>query len=137
MPIMNKLLHFLLLLSLCFTPLQHLSAAPLSITIIENVNFGLLIIGEPLAVEADEKVEVQVTGDANSEYSINFAPVELNGPGGNKLTVTLSHDAGSPPTLDGSGSDSFFITATIPAGQLLGKPAGDYSGTAEVTVVYP
>ena len=70
---MNKLLHFLLLLSLCFTPLQHLSAAPLSITISGNINFGLLIIGEPLAVEADEKVEVQVTGDANSEYSIQFA----------------------------------------------------------------
>jgi hypothetical protein len=137
MPIMNKILHFLLLLSLCFTPFRHLSAAPISLTITDNISFGLLIIGEPLAVEADEKVEVQVTGDANSEYSIQFAPIELTGPGGDKLTVILSHNAGTPPMLDGDGFDSFFITATIPEGQLIGKASGDYTGTAEVTVIYP
>ncbi len=134
---MNKHRYFLLAIMLFIAPLQNLQAAPVSITITENINFGLLMIGVPLAVEADEKVEVNITGDANTEYSIHFAPVELTGPGGNKITVTLTHDAGSPPTLDGGGLDSFFIIATIPAGQLVGKTAGNYSGTAQVTVEYP
>ena len=95
------------------------------------------MVGDPLAVEADEKVEVNITGDADTEYSIQFAPIELTGPGGNKITIVLTHDAGSPPMLDGDGLDSFFITATIPAGQLVGKAVGDYSGTAQVTVEYP
>lgn len=134
---MNKYLRFLLSISLIVMPWQNLQAAPVSIAITENISFGLLMIGDPSAIEADEKVEVNITGDANTEYSIQFAPIELTGPGGNKITIVLTHDAGSPPMLDGDGLDTFFITATIPAGQLVGKVVGDYSGTAQVTVEYP
>jgi len=134
---MNKYLRFLLSISLIVMPWQNLQAAPVSIAITENISFGLLMIGDPSAIEADEKVEVNITGDANTEYSIQFAPIELTGPGGNKITIVLTHDAGSPPMLDGDGLDTFFITATIPAGQLVGKAVGDYSGTAQVTVEYP
>jgi len=134
---MNKYLYFLLYISFVIIPWHNLRAAPVSITINGNISFGLLMVGDPLAVEADEKVEVNITGDADTEYSIQFAPIELTGPGGNKITIVLTHDAGSPPMLDGDGLDSFFITATIPAGQLVGKAVGDYSGTAQVTVEYP
>lgn len=134
---MYNFLRVLLFLALIFAPWQGLWAIPLSVTITENISFGLLMIGDPLAVEADDKVEVSVTGDADTEYSIQLAPLELTEPGGNKIIVNFTHDAATPPTLDGAGLNSFFITATIPAGQLLGKAAGNYSGTAVLTVVYP
>jgi hypothetical protein len=77
-----------------------------------------------------------VTGGANEAYSIALpSSASLSDGASHTMTVnTFTSSAGASSTLNGSGTSSFTVGATLQVGA--NQVAGAYTGTFQVTVAY-
>ncbi|HXZ02219.1 MAG TPA: DUF4402 domain-containing protein [Stellaceae bacterium] len=76
-----------------------------------------------------------VTGQPSSAVTISFSSGNvLAGPGPAMALGSFVHNAGATPALDGSGTLTFSVGATLAIGAA--QPPGSYSGTYAVTVNY-
>jgi hypothetical protein len=94
-----------------------------------NIN---LLTTAPIAAAAS----YNVTGDLNANYAITLPASTTIISGGNSMTVNTftSSKAGNVSVLSGTGTDTFTVGATLILGNA--QPAGDYTGTYNVTVAY-
>lgn len=130
-----------LLVTFCFSA----NAAVISVSKVSNLEIGVVVQGEsslviaPGTVENAQNASFSVRGDADTIYTI-ILPVSAilakSGSPNLNLTNFQSFPAAGPNgLLNSKGRSTFFVGATlapIPTNQ----PAGSYSGSFTVNVLY-
>lgn len=124
-----------------------LYSKPIKISKTSDLVFGTGAPGDsskqipPGTSENSSNASFQVTGDANTAYSITLpaAPITIKtGNGANSDTIEVSNFQSFPVgngLLNASGSQNLFVGATR-AALRLNQKAGPYTGGFTVTVVY-
>ncbi len=127
--------------------------APISISAVGDMDFGTMLTtgtaGTVTVTPAGARSSVNVTlfggfpaaasfdvtGRVGQAYSITLPSSATLTSGANTMTVdTYTDDTGGSPQLDGTGSDTFNVGATLHVGAT--QASGTYSGTFSVTVNY-
>lgn len=106
----------------------------LTVNQVQPMEFGNLYVTTGTTTTKQATGSFEITGEANATVSIDYPnSVSLNGPSNNSLQITIvSNDENVALSSNGRLTKSIVGEATVNAN----TAAGDYSGTATVTVAY-
>lgn len=123
------------------------NAVPISISTVSELNFGILVQGDPSKIIPPQTVETLdnasflVSGDPNTNFTIvlptTSQTITTPGSGGVRTisVVSFQSNPSGVGLLSGAGTQIVFVGATLNAIPVF-QIAGTYSGTFTVTVVY-
>ena len=110
---------------------------PINVVGAVDLDFGNVFPGvnKTVAVTGATAGRFDVTGQASAPVFISFVlPANLTGPGNLPIGTWTGHHNTTNSTLSGTGGLFVFVGATVsPA---TNQPAGAYSGTVQMTVIY-